>query len=94
LSWVIAGVGLAAYSTANAKPPRTIYPRRPRDASPGNLVKQVQVGLREKGFDPGPIDGIYGRKTSRAIMNYQHWRGIPVTGVVSTELLNRYLKEK
>jgi len=94
LSWVVAGVGIAAYSVASAKPPRAIYPRRPKDPSPGNLVKQVQVGLREKGFDPGPIDGIYGRKTSRAIMDYQSWRGIPVTGVVSTDLLKRYLKAK
>jgi len=94
LSLVILGVGAAILPTVNAREPRPIFPRRPKDPSPGNLVKQVQVELRGKGFDPGPIDGIYGRKTSRAIMNYQQWRGIPVTGVVSTELLNLYLKDK
>ncbi|MFK7962881.1 MAG: peptidoglycan-binding protein [Burkholderiaceae bacterium] len=99
LSLFAGGAGASVLSpvlagAAGTKEPRKIYPLRPRDPSPGNLVKQIQVSLRENGFDPGPIDGIYGRKTSRAIMDYQHWRGIPVTGVVSTDLLNRYLKEK
>lgn len=74
--------------------PRKSYPRRPKDPAPGNLVKQIQVELLAWGFDPGPIDGKYGRRTARAIMNFQAYRGLPVTGVISTDLLNRYLKDR
>lgn len=89
-------VALTAGSSAltSAAGPRRIYPRRPKDPSPGNLVKQIQVELLAWGFDPGPIDGKYGRKTARAIKNFQAYRGIPVTGVISTDLLNRHLKDR
>ncbi len=87
-------IALAAASCqlASAVGPRKKYPRRPKDPRPGNLVKQVQIELLNQGFDPGPIDGVYGRKTSRAIMNFQMYRDLPVTGVISTDLLYRHLR--
>jgi uncharacterized protein (TIGR02594 family) len=39
------------------------------------------------GFDPGVIDGIYGRNTARAIKAYQMENGLPMTGVVDTVLV-------
>ncbi len=34
------------------------------------LIKALQMRLREAGFDPGPIDGILGPKTKAAARNY------------------------
>lgn len=34
-------------------------------------IKDIQVALKKLGFDPGPIDGIPGRKTMKAIKAFQ-----------------------
>lgn len=34
-------------------------------------VKDIQIALKEFGFDPGPIDGIPGRRTTKAIKLFQ-----------------------
>lgn len=39
---------------------------------------QIQTRLRELGFDPGPLDGIYGRRTKAAVAAFQRSRDIPV----------------
>ena len=50
-------------------------------------IREIQKKLALLGFDPGPADGIFGRKTSHAISQYQAKQGLPVTGAVSRELL-------
>jgi peptidoglycan hydrolase-like protein with peptidoglycan-binding domain len=35
------------------------------------LVKVVQEALAEKGYDPGPIDGLFGPLTQNALDAYQ-----------------------
>ena len=42
----------------------------------------IQRGLREQGFDPGPLDGVIGRRTRAAIRRWQTARGLPPTGYV------------
>ncbi len=42
----------------------------------------IQRGLREQGFDPGPLDGVIGRRTRAAIRRWQAARGLPPTGYV------------
>jgi hypothetical protein len=44
------------------------------------LTKEVQVSLNARGYDPGPIDGSWGEKTSQALKQYQQDMGLPVTG--------------
>ncbi len=39
---------------------------------------QIQTRLKELGFDPGPLDGIYGRLTKAAVAAFQKARKIPV----------------
>lgn len=34
-------------------------------------IRDIQQALREKGFDPGPIDGLWGRKTARAVIQFK-----------------------
>lgn len=45
-------------------------------------VRAIQRALKKLGFDPGPVDGIWGRKTLGAVEAYQEVNGLPVTGLV------------
>jgi peptidoglycan hydrolase-like protein with peptidoglycan-binding domain len=40
------------------------------------LIKRVQQALKSAGFDPGPIDGIPGRRTSSAVADFQKAKGL------------------
>lgn len=42
-------------------------------------IKTAQQALRDKGYDPGPIDGVMGAQTRRAIGQYQKAEDMPVT---------------
>ena len=42
----------------------------------------IQSGLAALGFDPGPVDGLFGRGTRAAIGEWQASQGSPVTGYV------------
>ncbi|MFK8078407.1 MAG: peptidoglycan-binding protein [Granulosicoccus sp.] len=46
-----------------------------------NLVTSLQRALKREGFDPGPIDGLFGRSTLRAIERYQIQEGIDRGGI-------------
>jgi Transglycosylase SLT domain/Putative peptidoglycan binding domain/LysM domain len=45
-------------------------------------VAALQIGLRAHGFNPGPIDGVRGQQTTRALLRFQRDRGIKPTGLV------------
>ena len=47
-------------------------------------VKTAQKSLKDKGLDPGPIDGVVGPKTRAALSEYQKTAGLPVTGELDT----------
>jgi peptidoglycan hydrolase-like protein with peptidoglycan-binding domain len=47
-----------------------------------STVYDVQKKLKEKGYDPGSIDGIYGKKTEKAICKFQKDNGINPTGEI------------
>lgn len=46
-----------------------------------NTVMAVQRVLLDKGYDPGPIDGVYGRKTEAAVRSFQRARRLPTGGL-------------
>lgn len=52
-----------------------------------SLVTEIQKGLQKLGYDPGPIDGKYGRKTKQAICDYQSANGLIVDGKATPPLL-------
>ncbi len=52
-------------------------------------VRRAQELLAQQGYDPGPIDGLYGPRTKAAVEQFEQARGLPVTGTVSTGLLER-----
>jgi len=43
--------------------------------------RSVQTRLHGLGFDPGPIDGIRGRRTIRAVKRFQESRGLDADGI-------------
>jgi uncharacterized protein (TIGR02594 family) len=45
-------------------------------------ISRVQQALAHKGFDPGLIDGIWGRRTELAVRRFQLARGLTVDGIV------------
>lgn len=53
------------------------------------LTLDVQNNLKALGYDPGPVDGIYGAKTRSAIEAFQREQGVSADGKVSEALLQR-----
>ena len=45
-------------------------------------VLKVQEELQAMGYNPGPLDGIWGRKTKRALKKFQYESGLTVTGKI------------
>ena len=48
----------------------------------GRVVKAIQKALATEGFDPGAIDGEFGKRTDAAVRRYQKAQGLTVDGVV------------
>lgn len=48
-------------------------------------VREIQQALKDKGFDPGGIDGVWGRKTIAAVKQFQSKQGLNPDGVVGTK---------
>jgi peptidoglycan hydrolase-like protein with peptidoglycan-binding domain len=48
-------------------------------------VKAVQQALKDKGHDPGDIDGVMGPKTQAALRDYQQKEGLKATGRLDAE---------
>jgi uncharacterized protein (TIGR02594 family) len=45
-------------------------------------IARIQKALAQRGFDPGVIDGVWGRRTEGAVRNFQTSRGLESDGVV------------
>jgi len=75
---IIVGIlfGLPSFLTAEvfAGEARNIYWEKlyqERIQAQYNLIKTVQRKLIENGYDPGPVDGINGPRTDKALKTYQ-----------------------
>ena len=53
-----------------------------RRDSRGSAVAEVQTRLKALGYDPGPVDGIFGSGTEAAVKAFQRARGLVADGVV------------
>jgi peptidoglycan hydrolase-like protein with peptidoglycan-binding domain len=67
---------------------RTRPERRSAPARPP-FVLEAQRALRDLGYDPGPIDGIFGPRTRAALEKYQTTERLPVTGELDAATLDR-----
>ena len=52
-----------------------------------SYTRAVQDGLHDLGFDPGPVDGIVGPLTRKAVRAFQSVADVDVTGAISPQLL-------
>jgi hypothetical protein len=53
-------------------------------------VREAQDRLNAAGFDAGPVDGIVGPRTKRALIKYQAANGLEVTGELDASTLARF----
>jgi peptidoglycan lytic transglycosylase B len=62
----------------------------PRDDKPLGLDqrKALQQALIDRGYNPGPVDGIIGAGTKRALRAWQKTAGLPADGYASMMVLN------
>jgi len=64
------------------------------DEEQRKLTRHIQAALQKKGYDPGPVDGIYGPKTRNAIEDFQKASGIPVDGKANRAILDALMSTK
>jgi hypothetical protein len=57
-----------------------------RAAEPSPRIAELQAGLAELEYDPGPVDGLLGSKTREPIMAFQKDQGLMVDGEYSDDL--------
>lgn len=48
----------------------------------GTDVQEIQSLLKRLGLDPGPVDGVFGRRTEQAVMAFQRRFGLVTDGIV------------
>lgn len=83
---------LAAISTSTGETPATADPTASSSlltsasATPSmeesSRIRQIQLALRQAGFDPGPADGKMGTRTKVAIRDFQLANGLQADGKV------------
>jgi peptidoglycan hydrolase-like protein with peptidoglycan-binding domain len=70
-----------AASHTGGHPAGTIRPAVDRLLSRGD-VQVAEAHLRDFGYDPGPVDGLYTAQTQAAVRAYQARYGLPVSGLL------------
>lgn len=56
-----------------------------RQGASGPIVKQLQQRLKDKGFNPGNIDGVFGLATQEAVKAFQKMNKLTADGVVGPQ---------
>jgi peptidoglycan hydrolase-like protein with peptidoglycan-binding domain len=56
-------------------------------AQGSQLVLEAQHALKDKGYDPGAMDGVYGPKTRTAVRDFEKNSYLPVDGLLSPQTL-------
>jgi len=80
LGWVVA-VLLTGCVTSQPQQPTTMQPATDTILTAGD-IQVAQENLREFGFDPGPINGVFTPETQAAVRAYQARYGVEVTGLL------------
>jgi peptidoglycan hydrolase-like protein with peptidoglycan-binding domain len=82
ISWlplVLLTACVASHTTE--RPPGTERPAMDRLLSRGD-IQVAEAHLKEFGFDPGPVDGIYTAQTQAAVRAFQARYGSQVSGLL------------
>jgi peptidoglycan hydrolase-like protein with peptidoglycan-binding domain len=62
-----------------------------KEGSSGSAVVELQRRLLAAGYNPGPVDGIFGAQTKQAVMAFQRANGLVVDGIVGPLTWSRLL---
>jgi membrane-bound lytic murein transglycosylase B len=87
-SYALAVGLLADHLAGREKPIAGAWPRTDRALSLDER-KALQQALKDKGFDPGPIDGVVGAGTKKALKAWQKSANLPADGYASLDMLTR-----
>ncbi|MNP17540.1 putative peptidoglycan binding domain protein [compost metagenome] len=60
---------------------------------PDLSLRTAQAALQYLGMDPGPIDGIRGRRTFSALIRFQEQEGLAETGLLDQDTLERLVEK-
>jgi peptidoglycan hydrolase-like protein with peptidoglycan-binding domain len=83
-----------AAATPEVSEPKAIEKPNTKAASLSNgELRELQAWLKVLGFDPGPVDGLVGDRTTAAIKRYQSARQLEETGVPDRTLLRQVRKD-
>lgn len=58
-----------------------------KEGDSGKDIKHIQTALKNKGFNPGALDGEFGPGTEAAVIAFQKSEGLAADGVVGTQTL-------
>lgn len=82
------GIGRLSDAIAGrAQPLSAPWPRDDRPLSRSERMT-LQQSLKDKGYDPGPVDGIIGAGTQKALRAWQRDHGLPADGYASAKTLS------
>ena len=65
-----------------------------RQGDSGSAVTTIQTKLKRWGYFDGPVDGIYGSKTSKAVRSFQRKNGLTADGVAGPATLKALSMEQ
>lgn len=57
-----------------------------QDLSP-NVVRNLQQELSDRGYQVGPVDGVWGEQTRQALANFQRDRNLQATGQIDSQTM-------
>jgi len=69
-------------AAAGLHPAVLAHPSWLAQGSQGADVAKLQRALAALGYDPGPVDGVFGPRTLSAVMEFQRRSGLAADGVV------------
>ena len=58
---------------------------------PSADVRSAQMALKDKGFNPGPIDGVMGPRTTAAVKEFQQKENLTVSGSLDADTSARLM---
>ncbi len=86
---IVAFVGIALHSSLKNESTEQSLTTGPASFTEPELVTKVQRRLNELGYQTGPVDGVIGPLTHRAIRAFQLEEGIEPDGRIRSDLINR-----
>lgn len=73
----------------NEESPKVLRFTNYNDLKGEELIRMVQLTLKDSGIEPGPIDGILGPKTRNAIKMFQLKKGLEPTGELDKQTMDQ-----